>query len=203
MRVARDQVREPGVEQRLRAGSVPPAEPPVDRRSRELYDDAGVDELAQAFRPLLYVRIPLGMREHDAEAAHAQAEHEIRQPDRPADVRELEQQQVRIAAESEAAQRCVVERLGVREVELSAGKQLDGDAARARGLAHPSDGELHLLRGRRVVVTDVRRRRDPRDAVLLRGAEDVEAAVDRRRPVVDPGQDVRVEIDHGAAVTPL
>jgi hypothetical protein len=39
------------------------------------------------------------------------------------------------------------------------------------------------------------RRRDPCDAVRLRGSQDVEAAVNRRCAVVDPGQDVRVEID--------
>jgi hypothetical protein len=37
---------------------------------------------------------------------------------------------------------------------------------------------------------------DARDAVRLRGAQNVEAAVDRRRAVVDPGEDVRVEVDH-------
>jgi hypothetical protein len=44
-------------------------------------------------------------------------------------------------------------------------------------------------------VTHVRRRRNARDPVRLRGTQDVEAALNRLRAVVDPGQDVRVEID--------
>jgi hypothetical protein len=39
-------------------------------------------------------------------------------------------------------------------------------------------------------VTHVRRRGNPRDAVRLCSAQDVEAAVDRRRAIVDAGQDV-------------
>jgi hypothetical protein len=44
-------------------------------------------------------------------------------------------------------------------------------------------------------VTHVRRCRDARDPVGLRCPQNVEAALDRLRTVVDTGQDVRVEID--------
>ena len=63
------------------------------------------------------------MSEHDAEAAQAQAEHEVAQLQRPAPVRELEQEQPRVAPEAESAQRAVVERLRVRDVELTAGER--------------------------------------------------------------------------------
>jgi hypothetical protein len=43
----------------------------------------------------------------------------------------------------------------------------------------------------------VRRRRDHADAVGGGAASELEAFLDRRRPVVDAGEDVRVEVDHG------
>ena len=96
------------------------AEAAVERRGRHLDDGAGVDERPQPLRIGLDVRVPLRVRDHDAEPAQLEREDEVGQAERPADVGELEQEQRRVAAEAEPAQRLVVELAGEGEVELAA-----------------------------------------------------------------------------------
>ena len=62
----------------LAAVGVAPTEPPVDRRRGQLDPDAGVDELPQPFGTFLHLAVSLRMRQHRAEAAHADAEREVR-----------------------------------------------------------------------------------------------------------------------------
>jgi hypothetical protein len=110
------------------------------------------------------------MREHDAEAAELEVEHEVGELQRPAEIGELEQQQRRVAAEAETAKLVVLEPGGELQVELTALEHLHRYGGIARCAAHFRDAELHLPRGSRVVLAHVRRRGYAFDAVVVRRA---------------------------------
>ena len=139
VRVARDQVRELGVEQGTARSAGARAEPAVDRGGRQLHQHACVDERAQQLRVGLDLGIPLGMREHDREAARREPEDDLAQVERPAGVGALEEEDARVAAEPEARERRGVEARRVLDVELAAGEHLDRDARLAGGAVHRLD----------------------------------------------------------------
>ena len=60
---------------------------------------------------------------------------------------------------------------------------------------HLREPLLHRLGARRPVVAHVRRRRDRLDPALLRQARQLDALLQAAHPVVEPREDVRVEID--------
>ena len=139
------------------------------------------------------------MREHDPESAQLEIEDEVGELQRPAEVRELEQQERGRAAETEPAEIGVVELRREFQVELSAFEHLDRDGGLPRRAADLGDEQLHLAWRRGVVLAHVRRRRDTRDAVVVSGAQEVEALGDRPHSVVDPRQKVRMEVDHDSS----
>ena len=97
----------------------PPSRPSSDA-AVSCDDDAVVDERPEPLGIELDVRVALRVREHDAEPAELQVEHEIGELQRPAEIRELEQEQRRVAAEAESAKLVVVEPRRELEVELTA-----------------------------------------------------------------------------------
>jgi len=78
-----------------------------------------------------------------------------------------------------------------------AGADVERDHVAAQRLANLLDGAFHRRRVGRVVVTNVRRRRDNTDPVCDGRPSDLQAAGQRLRAVVDAREDVRVEVDHG------
>ena len=98
---------------------------------------------------------------------------------------------------AEGAQRDAAELRCGDEVELSPGQHLDGDLRLAGRGVHLADEPVHRAGRRRVVLADMRRGGDPVDARRLDGAQELEAALERRRPVVHAGQHVGVKVDHG------
>ena len=196
MRVARDHVCEAALDEPHPRRARPRSEAAVERRGGDLDRDTGTDERAQPLRVPLHVGVALGMRQDDTKATQLEAEHEIGEGDRPAEIRELEQQERGIAAEAEPAQRLVAEAGREREVDLPAREHLDADALRLRGLVHLAYEPLHDLGRGRIVVPDVRRRRDVLDSLLVRRPQELEARRERGDAVVDSGQDVRMEVDH-------
>jgi hypothetical protein len=198
VRVARHQMGEPRVEQLPRGAARPTAEPAVERGGGELHDHTAVDERAKPLRLVLHVGVPLRVCEHDAEPAQLEIEHEVGELERPPEVRELEQEERRIAAEAEAPQLVVVELGRVAEIELAAGEHLHGDRRLAGGAAELGVPQLHLARGRGIVLADVRRRGEARGAVLVRCAQQLEALAHRAHAVVDGRKNVRMQVDHGS-----
>ncbi len=115
--------------------------------------------------------------------------------ERPAVERRLDEQHLRIAAEPEPAK--LLDRpVELGEVDLAAGTKLDQIAGDGANLG---ERRLHLVGRRRVVVADVRRRREQRDPVGGGLLADRERLVEIGRPVVEAGQDVAVEVDQSAA----
>jgi hypothetical protein len=92
MGVARDQVRQPPVDQGPGAACGPLPEAPVDRRSRQLHQRPTRDQRIQQPRPLLNVGIPFRVGEDDAEALQPQLEEPLGDVERPAPVRRLDEQ---------------------------------------------------------------------------------------------------------------
>jgi hypothetical protein len=119
------------------------------------------------------------------------------QPQQPADIGELEQDVRRVAAEPEACQPRA-EPVDVIERDLAAPADVDRDAGLVELRAKLGHQELHRLGGRRPVIAHVRSRREHAHPVGDGGSRHVEAVLDRRRTVVDAGEDMRVQIDHPA-----
>ena len=108
---------------------------------------------------------------------------------------DLEQQIAAGAGEREAAEVVVGERRQLAEVELAAVEHLDLDPLLEEVLAQPGHGPLHLLGPRAVVRAHVRRGGDRGDALGGGAAGERPRVVHRPRPVVEAGEDVRVEVD--------
>src|SRR3954452_19677995 len=133
------------------------------------------------------------MGEDDAEALPPEPGEPLGDVERPAPVRRLDEQPAR-SAEAEP-RKLVLRTVELGEIELSTGDHLH----RRIGSANSSKRLLHLRRRRRIVVTDMRRRRENLDALPRSGRAERECLVNRPDPVVEPGQDVRVQIDQRAA----
>ena len=90
------------------------------------------------------------MRDHEPEAVFSQAQSELRKPERPAGVRELEQQPPLGAAEPEAAKLFRLEPREVPEGQLSSGAELEVDSGLADGppqLGQRGSHAFHALVG--------------------------------------------------------
>ncbi len=196
--VARDEMDELEVEQLERRLPDALAEPSVERGGGDLDERAAPHERFDSIGEVLELGASLRMGDHGRDALGDESADVVRQPQRPAVVRELEQNVRRIASEAEAAN--VVERQAVEELEadLPACEHLELDARPRELVAQGSDGRLHLRDGRRIVVAHVRRRRDGCDAVGDARPGHVEAVLERAGTVVEVWEDVRVEVDHEA-----
>ena len=197
MGVAREHVGQPAGEEplgRLLRGA---ADATVQRRRRQLDEGAEADGLREPARVGLHLAVPLRMGEERREAAQPEPVDGLLECGGPARVRELEQQVALGARERETAQVVVVEGAEPAQVDLAAVQDLDGDPLLHEVLPQPEHAALHLLRPRRVVGANVRRRGDRRHAVRGRPARQLTCVLDGPRAVVEAGKDVGVEVDHG------
>ena len=76
------------------------------------------------------------------------------------------------------------------ERHLPSGQELELDALTLERGAKLSHADLHRVGGRRIVLPDVRRRRDRRDPVREGRAGDLERVVESAGPVVEAREDV-------------
>jgi ATP-binding cassette subfamily B protein len=81
--------------------------------------------------------------------------------------------------------------------DLAAGKHLEREPPGRERLAEQRERRLHRLRRRREVVADVRRAGEHRHPVGERRVRQLERVLQAAAPVVEPGQHVTVEVDHG------
>jgi hypothetical protein len=193
MCIAGHQMCELPAEQRPRAALGATAEAAVDRCRCQLNERSACDGLLEELRPLLHFGVPLGMGKHRGDPGRAEPEDLVVQRERPSEIRHLEEEVLRIATETEARQ--FLERaVELEQVDLAAGKHRHNPFRCRPHLAH---ARFHRLRGCRVVVAHVRRRRDRLGSVGGRVAKDLHRLVEILRAVVDAGKYVRVEVDHG------
>jgi hypothetical protein len=193
VRIARDQMREPAIEQRSRAPRRPRSEASVDGSRRQLHQCPAGDQRLEQVGLLLHVRVPLGMREHHVEALDAEAKEPLAEVERPTEVRRLHEQPRR--ASQPEPRELLLRTVELRQIELAARDDSHGRARCVEG----GERVLHLAGRGRVVVANVRRRREHLDTVGSRRCAQRERLVDRPDAVVDAGQDMRVEIDQRAA----
>ena len=73
--------------------------------------------------------------------------------------------------------------------------------ARSSASGELSHAAFHRVRGRRIVLADVRRRGDRRDPVGNGSARDLERVFEMARPVVEAREDVGVEVDQALEAT--
>jgi hypothetical protein len=191
--VAGDQVCKATIEQRARRRARLPAEASIDRSSRQLHENAAGNDWLEQLRPLLHVDVPLGVSEHRVEPLYVQPEEPIRQIEWPADVGRLDEQVARPAKREPL--KLLLRPVELVDVELATANELN----RRAGGTERLERALHRLRSRRVVVTHVRCRGEHLDAVGRRCSADREGLLQVRGAVVEPGQDVTVEVDQSAA----
>ena len=177
----------------------PSADPSVDRRGGDLDEDACLDQRHEPLGPGLHLDVPLGVGEHRREALVAQREQHVGKLEGPAVVRRLDEQ-VPTAAEPEPPQ--LLRRQLHRPVErdLAAGPHLQRDPGRLELGPELRDPQFHRLGARGPVVAHVWRAGDHGDPVLQGSPRDVDAVGEGARAVVDPGQDVRVQVDHRSTI---
>jgi hypothetical protein len=111
-------------------------------------------------------------------------------------VRVLEQDEPRVAAEPEPGEVAGLEPLEPAECDLRAATDVERQALAGDGLAYKLERCLHLGGRRRVVLADVRRAGHDANAVGNERPRDRERRVDVLHAVVEPRQDVAVEVDH-------
>jgi hypothetical protein len=172
------------------------AEAAVHRGCRHLDESAHLDQRPEALGGGLNVGVPLGVGEDGRDAQRLQMEDPLRKLERPAVVGELEEHVVGVAAEPEPAKLRLGQKLEPVDRHLAALAQVERDPLLDERPPEITDERLHRLRLGRIVVADMRRRRENLDTVLDGRASDVEAVLERPRAVVDAREDVRVEVDH-------
>ena len=154
------------------------------------------DERREAVRRSLDVRVSLGVCEHRCDAGFEQPDEALGERQRPADVRELDEEEARIAGEREPSDRRLVHRFERIEVYLAARQDLDRDVLVGNCLPDDLEGVLHPGWRDWVVRANVRRRCDDRHPLRDEDPGDRERVGERRCPVVEPGEHVAMEIDH-------
>ena len=167
----------------------------------ELHQHAALDERADAIGSGLERVAALGMRERHPEAAGDHGQHALLEVGGQVAIRRLEQQVGAVAAKRRELELRVGQRGGRVEVDLGTGEhlhrqppfaQVGGQLARPFGqLARPHAG---------VVGTQMRGRDERADAAVRRDLGHGDAPGEVVGPVVDAGQHVRVQVDHGADI---
>ena len=122
--------------------------------------------------------------------------------ERPAEVRELDEDHARVPAQPIPAEVADLGAIDPVDGHLAAGSHVDGDAGVGQRSAQLADAVLDDAHRRRVVVADVRCRRDQRHAVGCHRTSHLDALLERPWPVVDARQQVAVEVDHRLAAEP-
>ena len=170
----------------------------LDERRGPLYERAGANERGE-LGDEVGREVALGMRDQRAQAADGQVLDTRGERVRQRAGARLEQDPAPPAAQRDRPQLVVVEALDDRLGHLAAGQHAGAHARHAQRrveLAHPGRqlGNAHV-----VVVADVRRRAHPRHPVAIGLARHRDAVGEIERPVVDSGEDVAVQIDHGTS----
>ena len=168
------------------------------RRGCDLYENAPVDQVFECARITLECRIPLWMREQDAEPVVDQVLDELGEASGKRAIGRLEQQ---IRPAVAVARQCELVAGGLvcpEKVDLPAGNDLQRYAAHSE-LVLELDTALSQLADHdaRVVASQVWRRRDDASSVGSKGGREHDAVLDRLRTVVDPREQVAVQVDHG------
>jgi hypothetical protein len=130
------------------------------------------------------------------EPEDGEAEEPLFHVEWPAAIGGLDQDVKAGLTEREAPELVLAERLHGLEVDFAAVGDLHSDAVRGEIGAQGRDAGFHLGGRRRVVGAHVRRGRDRRDAVRSRPLRELAAVLDGARPVVQPREDVGVQVDH-------
>jgi hypothetical protein len=163
----------------------------------ELHEHAPLDQRADHPGALLNARAALGMGERDAEAAAGEGQHVGLEPLGQRPVRRLDQQVGAVAAERGQRQLLVGQPGRRLEVDLGARQHLERQAARPQVLGQLARAAGQLARTHaRMVRAQVRRGDQRARAGVGRDLGDGDAPGQRRGPVVDPRQHVRVQVDH-------
>ena len=196
--VGGDHVDQVLLEQRVRDRADRAPEVAGERARGDRAQNPGVDERVHEREVALQGRRPFGVGEHDPvpapeQLAQARLEAGGRRRERALD------QHIGPAAQAQAGQRSVVELAGARHRDLGAGADLDVDPLGQQLAVDVGDGARHERRiDVRVRPAHVRRRHDRPSAVVERCAAHGQRLGHRRRAVIDPREDVAVEIDHRA-----
>ena len=135
------------------------------------------------------------MCDHRGHAERAKSGDDLAEGQRPLPIRRLDQEILRIAPEPEAAQLVVREAVELFERDLTPGQELELDALPLQRGPQLPDAALHRIGRRRVVLANVRSRRNGDDPVGDGCARNLQRVVEIGGPVVEPREDVRVEID--------
>lgn len=168
----------------------------TDERARgDLDERAGLGGCPEARRLLLHVGISLRMAQHGRDPGPTKIVDRPLERERPAEVRELDEQVATGPAEREARELLGIELCELLEGDLAAPQHAQRDVRPGQRTLQLVDAALHLIGGRRIVVAHVRRRRNRGNALGNGGPRDRERVVERLRPVVQTRENVRVEVD--------
>ena len=192
MRVAGHHVHEPArdqVEQRVRPRTL------LQQRGGHLHERAAPRRVGQALRQVLD-QVALGVGHEAREAARRERVDRLPQRVRQRARARLEQDPAPAAAERDPAQVLVAQRRRTGLGDLAAGQDAHGEPRGGDRVAQPQHALGQLADAHVVVVTDVRRGADRGDAVARGLARHCEAVGDVQRAVVEPREDVAVQVDH-------
>jgi hypothetical protein len=142
--------------------------------------------------------VPLWMGKHNGDSCIPQAEDLVDQVLGPAAIRELDQDETRVSGQRVAGEIVLVELAQAAERDLGAGHNAHEYLLLGENSIEGLDATQNLLRARRVVGANVRRRRDHGCAVPRSRSSDTDALADVSGTVVDGGKNVRVEVDHAS-----
>ena len=159
------------------------------------------DQLRDLADVRLHGGVSLRMCDHRSDRVRSEARDDHVKRKRPVPVGRLDQEVRRVATEREPAQLVDREALELFERDLAARKELEVDACTLERGGELSHADLHRVRGRRIVVADVRRRGDRRDPVGDGSACDLEGVFEMLGPVVEAREDVGVEVDQALEAT--
>src|SRR5439155_7892921 len=136
------------------------------------------------------------VRDHGGHAERANPGNDLAERERPIPIRRLDQEVLRVAREPEPAQLVARKAVELLERYFAAWQELELDALALERRAQLPDTPLHRVGRRRKVLTNVRGRGNGDDPVGNGCARDLERVFEIARPIVEAGEDVRVQIDH-------
>ena len=197
VRIACNHVGEPTGEQALgcRLRGAPDAA--VERSCGQLHQRPGRDQWLDPGRIGLDLAVSLWMGEQGLEPGHPQLEEPLLEVERPARIGKLHEQVAAGLPDREPLQLLARETSEAVEGDLAAVQYLDLDPVLVEVTPHARNACLHRLDAGRIVRADVRGGGDRPHAVLQGRTSKLTAVRERGGPVVESGQDVRMEVDHG------
>jgi hypothetical protein len=193
--VARNQMREVVVDEVTRGRSRRCTEGARQGPSIDLDESTGLEQARETLRRRLDERVALGMRKNRSDALRSQIFDPLGEGGRPTFIWELEKQELAGTSEREGVQRVVVEAIELLERHLGALHDLDRDAPRVESQTKALQTLLDLRPCRRISSRDMRRRREHAHAGCCEGSSQRQALLERRGAVVEPRQNMGVQVD--------